>query len=457
MSRKVGFLGFRALKAKKMFYLYSIIYTVGIVLMIPIMFFRRKNYGSSVSQRFGNIQALETNEGPVVWVHCVSVGETNAARPLLERILKDYPQHRLVISNTTVTGHQLARKLFSDRAARIFYFPFDWRFSVRRALRRINPKIILVFETEIWFNFFREAHKSGARLCIVNGRLSEKSVEKYAWIQKTMKRVLHYVDLALMQDNKAANRLIRLGMLSSKVRVTGNMKFDQIVDESPSENTENMRRRFNIKDDTPLIIAASTHAPEEEIVLAAFKRIWKNSPDELPRLLIAPRHPERFDVVEKIIKKTGFDWVKRSDAESGRDKAAEVILLDSIGELRDFYPLADVVFVGGSLIPHGGQSILEPAFNEKAIVTGFHTANFAVIVEDFIRNEALIRLPEIAQADISVQLSGVIGNLLADDAMRNKLAANAYLAANKNRGALSKTLAHLKPYLDSAGAGNTNG
>jgi 3-deoxy-D-manno-octulosonic-acid transferase len=226
-------------------------------------------------------------------------------------------------------------------------------------------------ETELWFNFIRESSKSGAKVVIVNGRLSEKSLKRYLLIPKTMRRVLHYVDAALMQGQKDARRIAQLGIRADKVKVTGNVKFDQDSGEAKNDLTEYLRDRFAVDSDAPLIIAASTHAPEERWILAAFKTVYKSSAASLPRLLIAPRHPERFGEAEKLIKETGFDWAKRSETESNRDKSAEIILLDSIGELRAAYPLAEIVFVGGSLVPHGGQSVLEPAIAGKPIVTGF--------------------------------------------------------------------------------------
>ena len=268
-------------------------------------------------------------------------------------------------------------------------------------------------ETELWFNFLRQTNRSGARIAIVNGRLSEKSFKRYSYIKKTMRRVLHYIDLALMQGRGDAKRLIELGIRSSKVKITGNIKFDQSF--SDIKLTAEFRRRFDVSENSPLIIAASTHAPEEPLILQAFKDVWKNSPAKLPRLLIAPRHPERFKEVSELIQKSGFDWVRRSETESSRDKTAEIILLDSIGELRASYPLAEIVFVGGSLIPHGGQSVLEPAIARNAIVTGFYTMNFADIVQEFFANEAIIQLPKLEEKQIRGKARPTFQELLQND------------------------------------------
>jgi 3-deoxy-D-manno-octulosonic-acid transferase len=428
-----------------MFFLYSFLLTIGFILMSPLFLLRREKYAAGFKQRLGNLPEFDPGERKVLWLHCVSVGETNAARPLVKEIVENFPEYAIVISTTTKTGQELAREIFQTQAELVFYFPFDWKFSVRRALRHIKPDIILLMETEIWFNFLRQAKRSGANIAIVNGRLSQKSFKRYSFVKKTMRRVLHYVDLALMQGREDAKRLMELGIRSSKVKITGNLKFDQAVAES--DLTETFRERFAVSESSPLIVAASTHAPEESLILSAFKDVWKNSQARLPRLLIAPRHPERFDEVFELVKNSGFDWVRRSEKESARDKTAEIILLDSIGELRAVYPLAEIVFVGGSLIPHGGQSILEPAIARNAIVTGFYTMNFADAVKEFLKHDALIQLPELREKQILLQLAEAFSELLQDAEKRRKLAANASAVMQKNRGATGKTIGHLKTLL----------
>lgn len=433
-----------------MFLLYSFLLTVGFILLLPRFLFQAK-YAAGLRQRFGKLPDFQIGGKPVLWLHCVSVGETNAARPLVVKLKEAFPEYALVVSTTTRTGQKLAREAFAQDAALVFYFPFDWKFTVHRALKKIKPRVVLIMETEIWFNFVRETHKTGAKVFVVNGRLSDKSVTRYAWIPKTMRRVLHHIDLALMQTSTDAKRLLGLGSRNTKVKVTGNIKFDQAFDENESDFTREMRARFAISGDAPLIVAASTHAPEERFILAAFKETWKNSGGNLPRLLIAPRHPERFAEVENLIRASGFEWAKRSAAASETDKTAEVILLDSIGELRAAYPLAEIVFVGGSLIPHGGQNILEPAISERAIVTGFYTGNFTEIVKEFLAQEALVQLPKLAEREIPVRLSEVFSELLKDSSRREKLAKNAFAVMKKNRGATEKTVEYIKSFLLSDG------
>ncbi len=434
-----------------MFLIYNFLLTIGYLLLLPQFLFdliRKGKYAAGFRQRFGVLPEFVPNEKPVLWLHCVSVGETQAARPLVKEILKNFPEYRLVVSTTTNTGQKLAQEIFAREAELIFYFPFDWKFTVRRALQQIKPTIVLLMETELWFNFLRESRRGGAAVAIVNGRLSEKSVNRYLRINKFMHRVLHYVDLALMQGNADAKRIAQLGMRAAKIKVTGNIKYDLEFDETESELTRQLRRRFGFAADAPLIVAASTHAPEETWILQAFKTIWKNSAGNLPRLLIVPRHPERFAEVEKTIKESGFDWAKRSEKPSERDKTAEVILLDSIGELRAAYPLAEIVFVGGSLIPRGGQNILEPAIARKAIVTGFYTMNFEAITKEFLEQEALVQLPKLDEKQVADALVESISNLLNDAELRQTLADNAYDVMRRNRGATARTIDYLKPLLE---------
>lgn len=433
-----------------MYFLYTVILTVGFIVLIPRFIFDaifKGKYAAGFKQRLGFVPEVESRGRKVIWIHCVSVGEVNAARPLAALLRREFPSSRLVVSTTTLTGQNTAKTAFADIADLVFYFPFDWRSTVRRSLSRINPSIVLLMETEIWFNFIRETNKRRARIAIVNGRMSEKSLTRYTKIKRFMKRVLGYLDLAAMQENADATRIMALGCRASKVKVTGNMKFDHDLDEQETALTGEIRERFGITPDTPLMIAASTHAPEEKWILDAFKEVWKSSTASLPRLMIAPRHPERFNEVAELIEKTGFTWVRRSSLPTEDDASAEIILLDTIGELRAAYPLAELVFVGGSLIPHGGQSVLEPASAGKAVITGPHTANFEAAMTEFLDKDAIRQLPVMNDAEIVPALVKNFNELLADREYRRQLGNNALAAMKNNRGAVHRTLEHILPLL----------
>lgn len=435
-----------------MYLLYSTILSIGFLLMMPLFILRREKYAAGFKQRLGNYPEFKHDGRKVIWLHCVSVGEANAARPLVDAIKGKFPNHRVVISTTTKTGQELAQKIFAEKADAIFYFPFDWKFSVRKALENYKPAVVLLMETELWPRFIHEAGKAGAKVAIVNGRLSERSSQRYGLIRPFVHRVLTNIDAALMQTAYDAERIICLGLERSKVWQTGNLKFDLELNEGDDAITKTIDSRFQISDGRPLIVAASTHDPEERWVLDAFCSLAAGDLRNRPRLLIAPRHPERFDTVAKLLNDFRNDpsceWpryqaLRRSELETDLDENADVILLDSIGELRGVYPLADVVFVGGSLIPHGGQSILEPAAAGKAIVTGHHVHNFTEVVRTFLDSEALIQLQENTGAQIADDLFLVLSDLLENEPARNKLGRNAATVMNANRGATAHTIEHL--------------
>src|ERR1051326_8028360 len=392
-----------------MYFLYSILLGVGVLALLPRFLFdaaRHGKYAAGFRERAGALPRFDAGGRAVVWLHCVSVGEAQAARPLARAILEEYPRHALVVSTTTQTGQRVAREAFGD-AALVFYFPFDWAWSVRRALRKINPSVVLVMETELWPRFFRECRGRGVPVALVNGRVSEKSFRRYLLIKFFISRVLADLSLAAMQTESDAARVRALGIRPERVRVTGNVKFD-IEDAGAQALTEELRRRFRFGDERPLVVAASTHAPEERLLLEAFKimlgapqannitssasRITPSasraepSQTKRPRLLIAPRHPERFGEVAALAESSGLSWTKRSEPARESDAECDVVLLDSIGELRAVYPLAEVVFVGGSVAPTGGHNVLEPALAARAIVTGAHTSNFKAVVETFVEH-----------------------------------------------------------------------
>ncbi len=438
-----------------MYAFYSLILAIGFALMLPAFLLRRQKYAAGFSQRLGNYPDFKHDGRKVIWLHCVSVGETNAARPLVDELIEQFPDHRLVVSTTTKTGQELAQKIFKDKADAVVYFPFDFKFAVRRALDNFKPSLVLLMETEIWPRFIREAKAGGAKIAIVNGRLSERSVSRYKRVRPFISRVLQDIDLALMQAQSDANRLISLGMPAAKTIVTGNLKFDLRIDPDEDRRAEELAARFGFGDGRNLIIAASTHPTEEGSVLWAFDDILFRIPNYLlknkPRLLIAPRHPERFDeVFHSIADYPRLKAVRRTSHPSEQDKDADVILLDSIGELRSTFRFAAVVFVGGSLIEHGGQSVLEPAAEGRAIVTGFHTFNFREIVERFVEEDAIYQLPKTWWVDPvefllpGEQLASVFTELLHDETKRLEMGTRAANLMTANQGATHRTIKDLQ-------------
>ena len=429
-----------------MYFVYSLLLTLGFLILLPRFLFdalRHGKYVAGFGERLGKLEPLEDTGRPVVWLHCVSVGESQAARPLVANIRQRFPDHSIVVSTTTLTGQKLARQIFKNEAARVFYFPFDWRWSVRRSLKTIQPSSVLIMETEIWPRFFRECQTQGIPLAIVNGRLSSQSFRRYKWIRFFLKGVLPALTRAVMQSEIDAGRIIELGLDQSRVAVSGNMKFDAGATSDSGSLVAEIRDRYNITAATQLMIAASTHAPEESVVLEA---LTKANRSDL-RLLIAPRHPERFDDVASLLDQSGLHWSRRSSPPRASDKFCDAILLDTIGELSAIYSLATIVFVGGSISTTGGHNILEPAAVGAAIITGPHMHNFAAITRAFVNAEAIIQLPSGNHRDSASALAAAVKDLLHNDALRLELQAKAKQLVELNRGATERTLHYLEPLL----------
>lgn len=431
-----------------MYVIYSLLLGLAFLILLPRFLldaFRHGKYVAGFRERLGGLSPIAADGRPVVWIHCVSVGETQAARPLVQNIRERFPETLIAISTITVTGQNLAREVFKNDAASVFYFPFDWRWVVRKSLRAIRPDTVIVMETELWPGFLRECKRQQIPVALVNGRLSEQSFRRYRLIKGFMTRVLESLNVAVMQTEADARRLRGLGMDTDKIVISGSLKFDAGNLPGTDSLTAEFRERFELHE-RPLILAASTHAPEEHIVLDAFKQIVAKSATK-PRLMIAPRHPERFAEVAAALDASGFRWVRRSAAQTPEDARSQVILLDSIGELRSVYALAPIVFVGGSIARTGGHNIIEPAAAGAAVITGAHTHNFQLIVETFLKADAIVQLPPQSDWKATLDLAKVISQLLADPTRRTELGARARELVNENRGATERTLQSLVPIL----------
>jgi 3-deoxy-D-manno-octulosonic-acid transferase len=427
-----------------MYLAYSLLLSLGLIVLIPYFLFQALAHGKYIAglrQRLGSLPP--TNGKPVIWLHCVSVGETQAARPLAQRVKQQFPHHALVVSTITLTGQKLARDVFRTQAESVFYFPFDWRWSVRRALKKINPAAVLLMETELWPNFLRECKAQHIPVALVNGRISRQSFRRYRLITFFLRRLLSCLSLAVMQSETDAGRLQALGMSDDKLYTAGNLKFDAQVTGELSAKTAEIRERFGLRSGVPLILAASTHAPEEEVLLESIKLL------QPARLMLAPRHPERFNEVATLIQKSGLSWSRRTDPPSAGDKSATVILLDTIGELPATYSLADVVFVGGSIVDRGGHNVLEPAAAGAAVVTGAHTHNFHAIVDLMCEAKAIIQLPPVETSAAAPELTYVLKNLLSNTSEREELGRRAKQLVTDNQGATDRTIKLIAPLLAS--------
>jgi 3-deoxy-D-manno-octulosonic-acid transferase len=424
-----------------MYLAYSLLLSLGLLLLSPYFLFQalaHRKYITGLRERLGSLPKLDRQ--PVVWLHCVSVGETQAARPLVERIRKELPHHALVVSTVTLTGQKLARDLFREQAARVVYFPFDWRWSVRRALNALSPSVVVVMETELWPNFLRECKAREIPVALVNGRISRKSFGRYLKIRFFLRHVLDCLSIAVMQSEQDAERILQLGMTKERVFSAGNLKFEAVGN---TDQKTDFKNRFGLQSDVPLVLAASTHAPEEKIVLESLRKLRESQPGV--RLMIAPRHPERFNEVAELIGASGLSWARRTDAPASTDTTATVILLDTIGELPSTYSYASVVFVGGSIVDRGGHNVLEPAAHGVAVVTGAHTDNFHAIVALLNEAKAILQLGPVEGGEAVVALAEALRRLLVNEEWRRELGDRAKQLIAANQGAVEKTMKLIAP------------
>jgi len=418
-----------------------LLYTLAIVLLAVVLSpwfvyqaIRYRKYIGSLAQRMGYLPVTFNFDGDEsIWIHAVSVGEALTARALIADLRERYPELRLFVSTTTLTGQQIARTFHGVDA--VFFFPFDWPPFVNRTLRLVKPRLFIMMETEIWPNLLRACRARGVKTMLVNGRISSRSYPRYRLARAFFKSVLADVDRFCMQSEESARRIVDIGADPQRVIVTGSLKFESL--DAPGAVTgrgaARVQRYFRIPASRPVIIAASTLKGEEAPVLAAFAAVRRAHPTAL--LVIAPRKPERFGDAEALARGEGLRVVKRTELAVDAEPRADVVILDTIGELAHLFQVATVVFVGGSLVDQGGHNILEPAVHGKPIIFGPHMQNFAEIADTFLRSQAAIQVPGPAE------LTATIVRLIGDPVERARLGAAARALVEANRGAKPRTLA----------------
>ena len=434
-----------------MYLIYSLLTLVVFVLVSPYFLYqaiRYKKYIGSLRQRLGFLPLTFNVDGEEsIWIHAVSVGETLTARALAADLKARYPHLRLFLSTTTIAGQQVARRSLQHVDA-VFYFPFDWAFIVRRTLNLVKPRVFIMMETEIWPNLLRVCRKRGVRTVVINGRISSRSYPRYRLIRPFFRRVLADVDRFCMQSEESARRLIDLGADPSRVSVTGSLKFDSLELPTPVSHgkpRERVLRFFRLSPHRTVIVAGSTFRGEEAAVLRAFARVKSTMPGAL--VVLAPRQPERFGEVERLARDAGFVTIRRSELPIDAEPRADVVVLDSIGELAQLYQLATAVFVGGSLVDQGGHNILEPAIFGKPVVFGPNMQNFKEIADTFLANDAAVQV----QSDRELEEALLL--LVTDPVRRARLGAAARALVEANRGAKDKTLAVIADLEPPVGSG----
>jgi 3-deoxy-D-manno-octulosonic-acid transferase len=410
------------------------IYTLTLYLLTPFVVYRLMargfkyhGYFARWRERFGFFADPAIHDS--IWIHAVSLGEVNAAVPLIEALMRRYRDSQFVITTVTPTGSDRVLQLFGGRVFHV-YLPYDLTTAVRRFLDRVRPRFAVIMETEIWPNLFMTCAERGISIVIANARLSEKSLRGYWPIQPLVRRAIRCASFVAAQSASDEERLRLLGAAEPKLAVVGNLKFDMSVPDGIRER--GVAFRVAAGGGRPVWIAASTHEGEELVVLKAHAAVLRRFPDAL--LLIAPRHPERFKPIAAACRAYGFRSATRSE-EGGADPACQCFVIDSMGELLEFYAAADVAFVGGSLVPVGGHNLLEPAALARPVIVGPQTFNFAEVTEDLINAGAAMRIGD------PDALGPAVVRLLSRDVERRSMGEAAHAVMERERGAVERTMA----------------
>lgn len=392
---------------------------------------RNRAYWRRVPERFGFVPPLPTER--VIWVHAVSVGEAQAAAPLVHALQDRYPGHRIVFTTTTPTGSAQAQKLFAERVAH-YYAPYDYPSAVRRFLERTRPELALFMEKEFWPNMFHLCRERSIPIAIVNACVTETSLRGYRRFVRLIRSTLQQANLIAAQSEANARRLLALGALSTTVHVTGSIKFELSLPASLIETAQHLRRQWGAG--RPVWIAASTHEGEEEQVLRAHAELRRLSRYADLLLVLVPRHPERFGAVARLCRKAGFSVALRSESRGPLDRSVGVLLGDTMGELQVFYGAGDVAFVGGSLLPGiGGHNLLEAAAMGKPVTFGPYMHNIEEISRIAVERGAGVQVAD------GAQLAAAVDDFLANADRRYAAGEAGRRMVEENRGALERTVA----------------
>ena len=409
------------------------LYTLAMYLLTPLIFYRllarglrMPGYYARWRERFGYFRQPGFKES--LWIHAVSVGEVNAAAPLIEALRKRYTDIAFVVTTVTPTGSDRVRQLWDDKVFHV-YLPYDLPAAVNRFLQRTRPRLAVVMETEIWPNLFLSCEAAGIPVVVANARLSDKSLRGYGPVRPIIRAAIRSARFVAAQSQQDADRLLALGARPERLRVVGNLKFDLQVPPSLFDDAADARARWGSA--RPVWIAASTHEGEELAVIEAHSRLLNRFPDAL--LLVAPRHPERFKPMVQLCRSYGFATRTRSE-DDDPDGHCQCFVIDTLGELVNFIACADVAFVAGSLEAIGGHNVLEPAALGVPVLVGPHTFNFEEVTDLLLDQGAALRVAD------SEELSKVLQVLLSDPAQRQRMGEAAQRTVGNERGAVDRTL-----------------
>lgn len=428
-----------------MAYLLNAFYLLAIVLASPWLFWngwRKGKYRAGFGEKFFGSVPTRAGNRPCVWLHAVSVGEVNLLAPVLKELARRHPDWECVISATTRAGMELARKKYAQHT--VFNCPLDFSWAVRRAMRRLRPDLLVLAELELWPNLIGASRERGARVAVINGRLSARSFRGYRRMRFFARRMLGQIDLIAAQNKEYADRFLALGADVEKVHITGSIKYDGAQTDRRNAGTLRLAKLAGMGESDVVWLAGSTQAPEEEIVLQAYQSLTRSIPRL--RLILVPRHPERFAEVAELLARSGISFVRRSELESrGASEAVpRVLLVDVVGELGLWWGTADVAFVGGSLGNRGGQNMIEPAAYGAAVCFGPNTRNFRDIVEQLLAAKAAVVVQD------GVELESFVRRAIEEPFYAGELGARAKAFVAGQMGATARTEALLAELLPSA-------
>lgn len=422
----------------------NLAYFAALALYSPVVVYRmirHRRYRDGWPQRRGYIDRPNPQK-PCLWIHAVSVGEVNATRTIIPALRQQFPDYEILLTATTDTGLARARALY-ERIITVSYFPFDVSWIMERAFDRIRPAAVLLLELEVWPNLARIAAERNIPVIVVNGRISDRSFPKYLKIKGLIASTFRRVTLVLAQTQEYADRFIALGCPPDCVRVTGSLKYDTAQTDGPVEGADRLREQIR-REDEPLWVAGGTGPGEEQILLDIYGRLRKEFGLQNLRLALIPRKPERFDETAQLIEKAGFAYVRYSRLK-GEDRPCQtkppVILGDTMGDLRKFYALADIVFVGRTLTPMGGSDMMEPAGLGKCTLFGPHTFNFRQTVEVLLGGRGAIEVQDEHDLETHVR------QLLLNKELADQTAQNGRRIILDNKGTTGKMVEELKKIL----------
>jgi 3-deoxy-D-manno-octulosonic-acid transferase len=419
------------------------IYALLLLALSPWLLYRSiftGRYREGFAAKFWGQAPLREGDRPCIWVHAVSVGEVNLVATLVKELSRRRPEWQCVISTTTAAGYALAQKRFPRQT--VFYCPLDWSWATRRAMRRVRPAVLVLAELELWPNLVRAACAAGAKVAVVNGRLSQHSFNGYRRIRPLVCRLLAQIDLIAVQNEEYAGRFLALGAEKGRVQITGSVKFDGAETDRRNPTTQRLASLAGFQPDDVIFLAGSTQEGEEAAAIEAFQSL-RESHHRL-RLVIVPRHPHRFDGVAKLLAGSGLRWQRRTELDAaGADPSARVLLVDAVGELGAWWGTARIAFVGGSLGNRGGQNMIEPAAYGAAVCFGPNTRNFRDVVAAMLQAGAAIEVPDAAG------LTAFVRRCLEEPRLADALGRRAQALVHSQLGATGRTVDLLEEFLQS--------